>query len=71
MRDRNSKDESIIKSNFLEKFAGKLNVITKHGEIEDETKFKLPVINSPLSLSKRSNTMLFRSSNKSTFSLSS
>ena len=69
MRDRNSKDESIIKSNFLEKFAGKLNVITKHGEIEDETKFKLPVINSPFS--KRSNTMLFRSSNKSTFSLSS
>lgn len=41
---------------FLDKFAGKLNTITKHGEISNQKDFKLPLINNLPS--HRSNTML-------------
>ena len=70
MKERNSKDDHNSKSCFLERFAGKLNIITKHGEIRDEVTLKLPAIYSPHS-SKRSNTMNFRDSKKSLFSSAS
>ena len=63
MKEKPGKDNPNVKSCFLQKFQGKLNVITKHGEIHQEKDLKLPVINSPLS--KRFRTMNFRPSKDS------
>lgn len=66
MKEKITKENPHSKSCFLERFSGKLNVITKHGEILDENAFKLPVINSPHS--KRSNTSKFHTSKSSQLS---
>lgn len=63
MKARSLREEPISRPQFLEKFAGKLNIMTKHGEIKDENEFKLPLIKN--TNSQRSNTYQFTQSKQS------
>ncbi len=66
MGEQIKRNHPTSKSCFLDRFSGKLNVITKEGQIKDESSIKLPIIDSPES--RKSNTMKSKISKSSSLS---